>query len=86
VTTDVAGSVVEVEGLFVDPRVMRRGVGRSLIDDVVAAARGDKLTGVEVIANGHALAFYEAMGFVPAGIAATLFGPAARMRRALNGR
>ena len=58
---------------------MRRGVGRALIVDVAAITRSRGIARVEVTANGHALAFYEAAGFVEDGTAETRFGPAQRM-------
>ena len=69
----------ELDGLFVEPRVMRTGIGRRLIDDVARIALERGATRIEVIANPQALAFYESVGFVPAGSAETRFGPAPRM-------
>ena len=43
----------------------------------VAGARG--ATRLDVVANPQAVAFYEAVGFQPAGDAQTRFGPAPRM-------
>ncbi|MDQ1655474.1 MAG: hypothetical protein QOD41_557 [Cryptosporangiaceae bacterium] len=71
---------VELEDLFVDPQYMRRGVGRGLVEDIVGRARAAGAGGIEVTANPHAMAFYESVGFVPAGVAQTRFGPAPRMR------
>src|SRR4051794_20178855 len=71
---------LELEQLFVDPDWMRRGVGRALIADVVAAARQRGLTRISVTANVHALAFYEAVGFVVDGTVSTRFGETPHMR------
>jgi ribosomal protein S18 acetylase RimI-like enzyme len=73
------GGPVELVDLFVDPSWMRRGVGRALVADVqaMAHARG---TSVVVVANPHALAFYERVGFVAEGQAETEFGPGIKMR------
>jgi GNAT superfamily N-acetyltransferase len=73
------GDVVELDDLFVDPKWMRRGVGRALMRDVSETARAGGVERIEVTANHHALAFYEAAGFVVDGVAETRFGPAHRM-------
>jgi len=70
---------LELEDLFVDPDWMRQGVGRALIRDIVARARGASVRRVEVTANPHAFEFYRAVGFVLDGDADTRFGPASRM-------
>jgi ribosomal protein S18 acetylase RimI-like enzyme len=77
-TRDVANTL-ELDDLFVDPEWMRRGVGSDLISDVVAIAQSRGIGRIEVTANGHALAFYEAVGFVRDGLTETRFGPASRM-------
>jgi ribosomal protein S18 acetylase RimI-like enzyme len=71
---------VEIEDLFVDPKWMRQGIGRALVLDLIAIARGRGIGRVEVTANQHALAFYENAGFVVYREEATRFGPAPRMR------
>ena len=78
-TVLVTESVGELEDLFVDPDWMRRGIGRALVCDAVARARECGVTRIEVTANGHALDFYESVGFVLAGLSQTRFGPADRM-------
>jgi GNAT superfamily N-acetyltransferase len=75
-----AGDAVEIEDLFVDPGWMRLGIGRALVLDLIAIARGHGIDRVEVTANQHALAFYEKAGFVVYRQDATRFGPAPRMR------
>jgi predicted N-acetyltransferase YhbS len=69
----------ELDGLFVEPDRMRGGVGRRLVEDAkrIAAERG--ATRIDVIANPQAVAFYDAVGFEPAGEAQTRFGSALRM-------
>lgn len=69
----------ELEDLFVDPGWMRRGIGRALVLDAVAVARAQGLERIEVIANDHALGFYERVGFVRDGTAETAFGRGSRM-------
>jgi GNAT superfamily N-acetyltransferase len=71
----------ELEDLFVDPDWMRRGIGRTLVLDAVGVARAQGLERVEVTANGHALGFYESVGFVLDGTVETEFGPGLRMSR-----
>jgi GNAT superfamily N-acetyltransferase len=71
---------LELEDLFVEPDRMRGGVGRRLIEDVLDAARAEGVGTVWVTANPHAMPFYTAVGFRPAGTAETAFGSAPRMR------
>jgi GNAT superfamily N-acetyltransferase len=74
---------VELDGLFVDAHLQRGGIGRALIDDVVAAAGARGATRIEVTANPRALGFYEALGFVVTGEVPTELGPGIRMIRTL---
>jgi GNAT superfamily N-acetyltransferase len=78
------GTHVELDDLFVDPDHQRHGVGRVLIEDIVAGARADGMTRVEVTANPDAEAFYEKAGFVATGEVPTEFGPGIRMVRELG--
>jgi GNAT superfamily N-acetyltransferase len=75
----------ELDGLFVEPERMRSGAGRRLVDDAKRLARRRGATRIDVIANPQALAFYEAVGFIPVGAAQTRFGPAPRMSLAVGG-
>jgi GNAT superfamily N-acetyltransferase len=79
-----AGAIHELDGLFVEPELMRRGVGRALVEDAVlrASARGAEC--LQVIA-GPARGFYEGLGFTVVADADTRFGPAVCMRLALQG-
>jgi ribosomal protein S18 acetylase RimI-like enzyme len=52
-----------VTDLFVDPDHMRSGIGRALIDAVVATATKSGRTRIEVDANRHSVAFYVRLGF-----------------------
>lgn len=68
-----------VTDLFVDPDHMRSGVGRALMDAVVAAARRSGRTRIEVEANRHAVAFYGRIGFMVVQEVQLEFGTALRM-------
>jgi len=72
----------ELDGLFVEPAHMRRGVGRMLVEDAVARAFREGAEYLEVTA-GPAEGFYEKLGFQLVGAAQTRFGPAVRMHRTL---
>jgi GNAT superfamily N-acetyltransferase len=76
------GGTHELDGLFVEPDHMQRGVGRALVDDAAARAarRGGRC--LEVTA-GPAQPFYERVGFHQCDTTQTRFGPAVRMRRDL---
>ena len=74
--TDGAG---ELDGLFVDPAFMRRGIGRALLNDAFALARVRGCRRVEVTATPHALEFYAKLGFIDDGIEQTQFGHGLRM-------
>ena len=64
----------ELEDLFTDPDWMRHGIATALVRDAATTVGR-----IEVTANMHAQAFYEAMGFVHDGPAQTSGGPAHRM-------
>jgi GNAT superfamily N-acetyltransferase len=70
----------ELDGLFVEPDLWRRGVGSALINVAVHEARRQGLA-MTVIANPSARKFYEKCGFSVEGDAQTRFGPALRMSR-----
>ena len=80
----VSAAEWELEGLFVEPPLMRRGIGGLLLQDVFARAREAGVRRVAVIAEPHAAAFYERHGFVREGDVATRFGPALRMGASLS--
>ena len=69
----------ELDDLFVEPDVMGRGVGRVLVDDLVARAVAAGARFVDVIANPNVIGFYERLGFRIVGQASTQFGNAPRM-------
>jgi GNAT superfamily N-acetyltransferase len=74
-----SGDFVELEDLFVEPKWMRQGVGRRLVEDAVAQARAWGVRRIDVTANPHALGFYAKVGFVMDGDVKTLFGAGYRM-------
>jgi GNAT superfamily N-acetyltransferase len=78
-TTRSLGDVTELDDLFVDPQWMRRGAARALVADVVAMARAAGTVRIEVTANGHALGFYEAVGFIGHEVVETQFATGTRM-------
>ena len=78
-----SGDACELDGLFVEPEHMRRGVARRLVAETERLARERGATRIDVVANPQALAFYTAVGFIATGEAQTRFGPAPRMSRVL---
>jgi GNAT superfamily N-acetyltransferase len=52
----------EIGGLWVDPRAMRRGHGRALMQHVVAMARSQGQSILAIDADPHALPFYVSIG------------------------
>ena len=70
----------ELDGLFVEPHLWRRGVGRALVDLAVHKSRLAGL-GLTVVAAPGAKRFYEKCGFAVEGETATRFGPALIMSR-----
>jgi GNAT superfamily N-acetyltransferase len=77
VVTPVIDGACELDGLFVEPELMGRGIGRELVADVVA--RSDGARRLDVIANPRAIGFYEKLGFQPGDTVQTRFGAALRM-------
>jgi GNAT superfamily N-acetyltransferase len=70
----------ELDGLFVEPDLWGRGIGRELIDAATHEARNRGLA-LTVIANPSVRRFYESCGFSVEGEAQTRFGPALRMSK-----
>lgn len=71
---------VELDGLFVEPDIWRRGIGAALVDAAAHEARRQGLA-LMVTANPHALDFYRRCGFTEEGTVTTRFGPGIRMSR-----
>ena len=70
----------ELDGLFVEPDLWGRGIGRALLVAATQEARKRGLA-LTVIANPSARRFYESCGFSLEGDAQTRFGPALKMSR-----
>ncbi len=77
------GGAHELDGLFVVPELMNRGIGRALVEDGARRAAGAGATCLEVTA-GPAQGFYEKLSFTVIGTVQTRFAPAVRMRRELQ--
>ena len=74
----------ELDDLFVDPEVMRQGIGGALLEDAAGRARLDGCRSMTVIAHRRNFPFYESVGFVVEEPVQTRFGPAFRLRRSLS--
>jgi GNAT superfamily N-acetyltransferase len=70
----------ELDALFVDPSMRRRGIGRLLIEYCADVARMRESAALCVIGNPHAEHFYTACGFNVTGTTETRFGPGLLMR------
>ena len=70
----------ELDGLFVEPELWRKGIGAALIEAATHEARRSGLS-LTVVANPSAREFYERCGFTAEGTTETRFGPALTMSR-----
>jgi GNAT superfamily N-acetyltransferase len=70
----------ELDGLFVEPAMWRRGIGRALVDEATHEARQRGLA-LTVVAHPAARPFYESCGVSLEGETQTRFGAALRMSR-----
>jgi GNAT superfamily N-acetyltransferase len=70
----------ELDGLFVEPELWRRGIGAALVETATHEARRKGLA-LSVTANHAARVFYERCGFSHEGEVQTRFGPALRMTK-----
>jgi GNAT superfamily N-acetyltransferase len=84
VVADGPDGVCELDDLFVEPRLMRQGIGRALVEDAAARAVRAGSAAMTVVAHPRNFAFYESVGFVRGEPVATRFGPAAALRRQLG--
>jgi ribosomal protein S18 acetylase RimI-like enzyme len=69
----------ELDGLFVEPDAMRRGIGGALVRDAAERARARGAVRMDVIANDNARRFYERAGFRGEKWVPTRFRPGLRM-------
>ena len=73
----------ELDALFVDPSLWKRGVGRLLVEHCAGVARGRASRTLHVVGTPHAEGFYAACGFRTTGRVDTRFGAGLAMRREL---
>lgn len=73
----------ELDALFVDPHMQRRGIGRALIDHCADFARRQGSHSLHVVGNPHAKSFYAGCGFEVVGTTETRFGQGLLMRKPL---
>jgi GNAT superfamily N-acetyltransferase len=73
----------EIDALFVEPSIQRRGFGRMLIEHCANVAHSGGSAALHVVGNPHAEHFYLACGFLTVGTFNTRFGPGLLMRRLL---
>jgi GNAT superfamily N-acetyltransferase len=73
----------ELDALFVEPGLWKRGVGRLLVEHCADVARGRASRILHVVGNPHAEGFYVACGFRTAGAVETRFGDGLAMQREL---
>ena len=73
----------ELDALFVEPHLWKRGIGRRLVDHTAEVARARQATFLHVIGNPHAEGFYLSCGFRKTGTVETQFGVGLTMERTL---
>ena len=71
----------ELDGLFVEPRMQRHGIGKALVEHCAEVVRKQGSTAIHVVGNPHATEFYSACGFEVIGTTETRFGPGILMRK-----
>lgn len=71
----------ELDALFVDPHMRRRGIARSLVEHCAEVVRLRKSCALCVVGNPHAKDFYVACGFQLIGTTETRFGTGLLMRK-----
>ena len=73
----------ELDALFVEPGLWKRGVGRLLVERCADLAGGRGSSILHVVGNPHAEGFYAACGFRTTGSVETRFGAGLAMQREL---
>jgi GNAT superfamily N-acetyltransferase len=71
----------ELDALFVEPTIRRRGIGRLLVEHCADVARSQGSAALHVIGNPHAQSFYLACDFEMTGMTETRFGPGLLLRK-----
>ncbi len=71
----------ELDGLFVEQHMQRRGIAKSLIEHCADVVRKQGSVALHVVGNPHAAEFYSACGFEVIGTTETRFGPGILMRK-----
>ena len=74
----------ELDALFVEPSLWKRGVGRVLVEECADVARTRASRILHVVGNPHAEGFYAACGFCTTGTVETRFGVGLAMERELR--
>ena len=73
----------ELDGLFVEPALWKRGIGTRLVAAAAQHAAAHGANVLHVVANARAAGFYRACGFAPVGETQTRFGAGLTMRKTL---
>ena len=73
----------ELDALFVEPTLWKRGLGRLLVERCADVARGRASRILHVVGNPHAEGFYLACGFQTTEAVETRFGVGLAMQRGL---
>jgi N-acetylglutamate synthase-like GNAT family acetyltransferase len=60
-------TIIELEFLFVLPSFIGKGIGNQLLQHAFIKAKNLKCTQVSLLADPHAVSFYESKGFVKVG-------------------
>jgi N-acetylglutamate synthase-like GNAT family acetyltransferase len=74
----------ELDAIFVEPSMWRRGIGQRLVKHCEETARSLGSRALHVIGNRHAREFYVASGFKSIGVSKTRFGEGILYRRTLD--
>ncbi|HEV7320946.1 MAG TPA: GNAT family N-acetyltransferase [Ensifer sp.] len=79
----VSADLAEVDAIFIDPDAWREGIGRMLLTAAEQRAAVVGTKALVVTSSGQAVSFYRALGFQPASVSMTDFGPAERLTKQL---
>jgi GNAT superfamily N-acetyltransferase len=73
------GNDAELDGLFVEPKEWRKGIGTELVRAIEREAAAWGANRLHVVANRNVLGFYKAAGFTEIGETRTELGPIASL-------